>query len=58
MALPEDIREDNYGSVVDRPPYGINVVETLDEAMKRLNAIFKCGSEDKVMAAHAKGKSM
>ena len=56
MALPEDIREDNYGSVVDRPPYGINVVETLDEAKKRLNAIFKCGSEDKVMAAHAKGK--
>lgn len=56
MELPEDIREDNYGSLEDRPPYGINVVETLDEAKKRLNAIFKCGSEDKVMAAHAKAK--
>ncbi len=55
-ALPENIRQNNYGSLEDRPPFGVNVVETLHEAKKRLNAIFKCGSEDKVMEAHTMGK--
>ena len=51
MALPRNIREDNYGSLSANPPYGLNVIETLDEAKKRLDAIIKCGSADKASAA-------
>ena len=55
--LPEeDCRDNKYDHYFEYEPYGENVVETLDEAKKRLDAIFQCGSANEVNKALKKGK--
>ena len=57
MILPyEDFRDQSYITFNESAPYGANIVETLDEAKRKLDAIFECGSAEKVYEAEEKGK--